>query len=187
MPIGTPFCIAARRDRERAQVEEVHEVRVRAERGVERVRFGGDLFERVDRGRGRHDEHRRAREHRQRLGAQVAHPVLRAERVGGGEPPAAVDDRVRDLEQRAGVRLREVADRGRPFGHERIVVEHAGGLVTRAHVDRYRRSAERCEARDGLLEAALGFRVAAKHALFDRRHGEREAFRDRLGPGRARA
>ena len=132
-----------RRQRQPAEVEQVDEIGVGAEPGVELDRIGQHLRGGIDRRRRR--QHQRVDGGEGALGdlAQALQPVQRGKGVGGGEPRAGDGDLARHRMDRVRRGGQQIADHEIALGDPRPLIEQPRGLIERLEIEFDQRGAER--------------------------------------------
>ena len=155
----------AGRHGDRAQVEQVDEVRVRAQQGVAGDRRLGDLGRREDGGRGRQQQRVGLLPHARSLGRQLAQAVGGLEGLDRADVASAHDDLAHDRIDGVAVGGDERAHGCVALGDPRTVVEQRPGLGERGEVDLGERPAECRRARQRVLPRRGSVRVAAELEL----------------------
>ena len=153
---GRPSAVRPGRDDRRAQVEQVAEVRVVAERGVGGDRVREHLVDGERRAQRRQHQHVHLLPQPGDLGPQLAQAVLGGEDVDGGVSGAAREDRPDHRQHRARAVGQEVAELGEPLRHPRPLVQQLPGGEERPE-----RRARR--ALEGALDPAPGRQVGPAH------------------------
>ncbi len=173
------------RQREAAEVEQVDEIGVGAEPGVEFDRVGQHLRDRVG-GRSRR-QHHRVEVGKDALGnaPQRLQPVERRERIGRGQPRAGRGDLARDRMNRVRRGRQQVADHQIAFGNPWPLVEQPRGLIERFEVEFDQRGAERGPALQRFAIGLLRCRIAEEDQLALARHAEPELAAETLTSPRA--
>ncbi len=176
MPNGMPSGAHRGRQRQAAEVEQVHKIGVGAEPAVEFDRIGQHLRGRI--GGRRRRQHHRVETGKDALGRapQRLQAIERGERIGRRQPRAGRGDLARDRVNRIRRGRQQVADHEIAFGDPRPLVEQPRGLVKRLEIEFDQRGAERCPA---LKRLAIGFlrgAVAEEDQLAVARHAEPEFF-----------
>ena len=174
MPNGMPSAPHRGRQRQAAEVEQVDEIGVGAEPGVELDRIGQHL-------RGRIGGRRRRQHHRVEIGKgalgdapQRLQAIERGKRVGRGQPRAGRGDLARHRMNRIRRGRQQIADHQIAFGDPRSLIEQPRGLIKRLEIEFDQRGAERGPALQRLAIGFLRGAVAEEDQLAVARHAEPE-------------
>ena len=180
---GQPVRLHPGRRGDRGKIEQVHEVRVIAEVGVQPYRIGEHLGHGIVTPRGRRDENVDRPPHRLHGPLQFLEPIVGGKGVGGERTRPAGDDLTRDRVQSIRAAVDEISNCDVTLGDPWSLVEQPRRFKEGAKIDLDEFAAETLDAPQRLAEEALAFAVAEKLQLAWTRRPEPRSLDD----ARARA
>ena len=180
-----PIAAAAAGNRDCAKIEQVDEVGVGPEPGIEPHGIGFDLGDGIEARHRRNDHRVEFRPGAARSPLPLGEPIQRLEGRNGVKLPRALDDRAGDGMKGFRIGLDQRLGRGIALGHPRSVVEHAGDLGEGLEVELDDAGAERLSEPNVLREGGRGVVVVEELKLIRAGNAKPNPARERRKGGLA--